>query len=305
MFTYNSAFGRCFILAAAGLLTAATQGLSVGLGPDVNGYPQFFAIGPDDGIYLGIFINGAWQPWTRIQDFKARDVVAIADQRNFPELYAIGLDHQVARLHFNGRDHWTRIPLPGDFHARALSVVKVDKGRPDVFVIGKDRRVFERRRYEGERWGPWQIIAPDEAKALSVATDGKGIPHVFIIGRDDEIHETIADGQRGTWRPWVTLGLGNKVKGVSATTDANGFPVAFAIGLDDQIWMNSLNDNGTWGQWSLVGGMKVKSVTAGKDPKGSARLAAVGQDDRVYMLGLDASGNWGSWVPIETGPIKK
>ncbi len=305
MFTYNSALGRSFLLATAGLLLAAAPGLPVGMGPDANGYPQFFAIGPDDGIYLGFYLGTAWQPWTRVEDFKAREISVVADQRNFPEIYAIGLDHQVSRLHYNGRDHWRRIPLSGDFYARAISVANNAKGRPDVFVIGKDRRVFERRRYEEERWGPWQIIAPDEAKALSATTDGKGIPHVFIIGRDDEIRETVADRARGTWRPWVTLGLGNKVKGVSATTDANGFPVAFAVGLDDQIWMNSLSDKGTWGQWSLVGGMKVKSVTAGKDPKGSPRLAAVGQDDRVYILGLDAQGNWGSWIPIETGPIKK
>jgi hypothetical protein len=306
MWTRSLAVSCGLFLAAVVFLSTPAPGYSLGVGKDVNGYPQLFALGLDDSIYLGMYLNNAWRPWTLTENFKVKDFSVINDRRGFPEIYAIDRDsHQVFMMHFDGQAHWARIPLPGEFFARAISVVQDEQGRPDLFVIGRDRRIFERRLYPGRRWGPWQVIAPEQVKAISVTANNKGVPQVFMLGQDNMMHQTTPNRAAGTWNGWVTVGAPSQVKRISASTDANGFPVAYAVGMDDQIWMDTLNDDGTWGQWSLVGGMKVKEVHSSKDPQGGPRLLAVGQDDRVYMLGVDAQGNWGDWQATEDGPVKK
>ncbi|MEW2521337.1 glycoside hydrolase family 27 protein [Actinacidiphila alni] len=194
--------------------------------------------------------------------------------------------------------HWSArtTDLGGPTHGRFLgdpAAYAGPGGRIDVFVRGTDGAAYLRS-YDHGRWGRWQNLGGDLADAPTAAYEGPGRWTLFATGADGTVRS------RGPRGGWTSIGApdGFALYGrPSAVTDAADRTHVAVRTADDAVWTRVRGADGTWSDWSSLGGTVSGAPTliaAG----GTVRLLARASDYTLWRRDYDAAGDsWSGWYP--------
>ncbi|WP_079138830.1 glycoside hydrolase family 27 protein [Actinacidiphila rubida] len=184
-------------------------------------------------------------------------------------------------------------PTRGRFQGQPAAYASAG-GRIDVFVRGLDDRAYLRTYADG-RWGPWQDLGGDLADAPTAAVTGPGRWTLFATGTDGTV------ATRGAEGGWSTIGApaGPALYGrPSAVTDTQGRTHVAVRTADDAVWTRVRAADGTWSDWSSLGGTVSGSPTL-VATGGTVQLLARAGDYTLWQRTYDAAADhWGDWFPV-------
>ncbi|QRP46310.1 glycoside hydrolase family 27 protein [Amycolatopsis sp. FDAARGOS 1241] len=141
-------------------------------------------------------------------------------------------------------------------------------GRVDVYVRGLDNAVWQRT-YDGKHWGGWRRLGGNLTDSPSVTADGT----LYTRGADGKVWIRTTDGR------WSSLGSPNDTQiygRPGAATSTAGTTVAVRT-PDDGVWVRTQGTDGTWSDWTAIGGTISSSPT----------LVAQGDKVSVFALASD------------------
>ncbi|MEV6896024.1 hypothetical protein [Amycolatopsis sp. NPDC051372] len=138
----------------------------------------------------------------------------------------------------------------------------------DVYVRGLDNAVWQLT-YDGKRWGAWHRLGGNLTDSPSVTADGT----LYTRGTDGKVWTRTTDGR------WSSLGSPNDAQiygRPGAATSTSGTVVAVRT-PDDGVWTRTRGTDGTWSDWTSIGGTISSSPT----------LVAQGDKVSVFALASD------------------
>ncbi|WP_218010276.1 polysaccharide deacetylase family protein [Actinomadura chibensis] len=214
-------------------------------GPAVTfaaGSPHVYGRGTDGRLWERIRLNGAWQPWTKVDDLvvstapaavghpdgRVEVVVRDAADRLKTKTYTPG----------SGWSGWTDLDMTADT-APAAALTGTDAVR--VVVTGRDHAVWTRTR-TGAAWSDWTSLGETTYSVPGIAADAAtGRTWVFV--RDAATHRLRVRAFTGAWGDWQIMG-GLYVDGPGASF-AGGRTVSVGRGRDGAFWTRTITGT-TW-----------------------------------------------------------
>lgn len=215
-------------------------------GPAVTfaaGDPHVYGRGVDGRLWERIRVNGAWQPWTKVDDLVISTAPAAAGHPDgrVDVFVRDAADRLQTKTYTpgSGWSGWTSLDLAADT-APAAAVAGTDAVR--VVVTGRDHAVWTRTR-TGATWSDWTSLGETTYSALGIAADtATGRTWVFV--RNADTHRLrVRVYTAGAWGDWQIMG-GLYVDGPGASF-AGGTTVSVGRGRDGAFWSRTITGT-TW-----------------------------------------------------------
>jgi hypothetical protein len=223
-----------------------------------------------------------------------------------PELFVLGLDHQVYAQTFDstgGSTSGYALVAPGQVKSFALGRLQlvsnlgaVQSDQPRLFAIGLDDQVYAQTfDQSGNSTSPYTLTAPGRVRTLdagtiAIANTGVLSPELFVLGLDFQVYTQSFDSNGHSTSSGYGLAAFGQVKSFQVAdqdVDLNERPQLFVVGLDDQVYAQAHDQVGSptlFYQLQATGQVKALSVGAGQ-------IFVVGLDDQVYSQTFDLSGD--------------
>jgi alpha-galactosidase len=182
------------------------------------------------------------------------------------------------KLQVDGRE-----VIGGPFLGQPAAIAGAD-GRIDVYVRGLDNAAWQRS-YDGKRWGAWNRLGGTLTDSPTVTADGT----LYTRGADGQVWT------RGTDGSWSSLGSpdGAAIYGrPGAATSTAGTVVAVRT-PDDSVWARSRATDGTWSDWTSIGGTVSSSPTLVANG-GKVSLFALASDYTLWQNDRNGT-TWAGW----------
>jgi hypothetical protein len=180
---------------------AAGQGFNSGLGvPEEN----LFAIGSDNAVWnRALHSNSkAWASWQNLggSALKIAAPQSSTDLGAYPEVVAIGLDHQIWDLRESTGSWGPWQGLGGYATDLGVGLIGAEEG---LYVIGADSAVW-RRDFTGLAWGGWQSLG-GVATQIAVSGGANNID-VFALGVGGSVWHGNEVYGKTSWSGWESVG---------------------------------------------------------------------------------------------------
>jgi alpha-galactosidase len=185
---------------------------------------------------------------------------------------------------------WTDLggPVGGKILGQPAAYGSAD-GRIDVFVRGTDNAVWQRT-FTGGTWGAWVSLGGTVVDAPTVAWVDPTRWTVFARAGDGTIWSRTAD------TGWSGIGAPDNqpIDGrPSAVQDDAGVIHVAVRARTDEVWERTRAADGTWSDWSDLGGTVSGSPTL-VTTLGRVYLFVLAADNKLWQRNY-ADGAWGGW----------